>query len=53
MLFGKGKKNKADTEFIQRRGSELPGAAGITLQESDYGGVTLGAADELFQGELA
>lgn len=34
-------------------GSELPGAAGITLQETDYGWITLGASDELFQRELS
>lgn len=33
--------------------SELPGTAGITLQETDYGRIALGASDELFQRELS
>lgn len=34
-------------------GSELPSAAGITLQQAHDGRVALGASDELLQRELA
>lgn len=34
-------------------GSELAGAAGVTLQEAHYGRVTLGPSDELFQGQFS
>lgn len=49
-----GKKTKKSRYIIHpRAGSELPGTAGITLQEPHYGRVALGAADELFQRELS
>lgn len=34
-------------------GSELAGAAGVTLQEAHYGRVALGPSDELFQGQFS
>lgn len=44
---------KADIQFIQSIGLELPCTAGITLEETDYGRIALGPSDELFQREFS
>lgn len=58
ILFGqkKKKKNPKGTQAalpLVAPGSELAGAAGVTLQEAHNGRVALGPSDELFQGELS
>lgn len=40
------------TDFVEASGLELSGTAGVTLQQADDGGVTLGSFDELLQGQL-
>lgn len=57
ILFGqKKKKSKGNTGSSTvggAPGSELAGAAGVTLQEAHNGRVALGPSDELFQGEFS
>ena len=56
--FGQGKKKKKNPKGTQAAlqlvapGSELAGAARVTLQEAHNGWVALGPSDELFQGEF-